>query len=350
MNVVSAFRSSVGGLIASYPTSLEEDRASLHEDISLGPIMREAVRLKIREKELLHSALDFLDEHEQAVVNGSVPFQLALKMKEREASDRREEAHKAFVAEVRARAQLRVQVAQVEVDMGPGLPKLNLTLLEGEDMRTVVTAFCRNNSVDLSNVDALEKALRQRAISPAPLQLMLGVVVPTGDRRILGIPEGSNTTLETHVFCAKNNITKSDECDMLLQRVKQRTEDLTFVRRILLVLPIEAPDARKLKLVIREGEQHDLMQLVSDFFELYFMSQQSVPMVVNEVLKRLPPPAMEIPVGLGGKRKVVARFAAQENITAVTEGFVNYFEIDSSTKLQILKMARAGMAPGTYVV
>lgn len=178
----------------------------------------------------------------------------------------------------------------------------------------------------------------------------MGVVVPTGDRRILAIPEGANATVATHVFCAKNNITKSEECDLLHERVKQRLDDLHFVRRIILVLPIEAPDSRQLRLVIREGEQHDLHQFVADFFELYYMSQQSVPMVVNEVLKRLPAAAIQIPVGLGSKRKVVARFAAEENVTAVTEGFVNFFEIDEGTKLQILKMARAGMAPGTYVV
>jgi hypothetical protein len=254
MNVIAAFRSSVGGLMTSYPTTLDEDRAAARSE--QGPVMREAVRLRVREKEMLLSALDFLDEHENAVLNGSVPFQLQLKMKEREESDRREAAHQAFIAEVRARAAERPVIGQVEVDLGAELGKVDLSLLEGQDVRQVVTSFCKDRGIDLGNVPNLEKALRARVISPPPLLLMLGVVVPTGDRRILGIPEGTNSTLETHVFCARNNVTRSQECADLFVRVQQRLECLAFVRRILLVLPIEAPDSRKLRLVVREVCPH----------------------------------------------------------------------------------------------
>lgn len=314
----------------------------------MGRIMREATRLKVREKELLLSALLFLDAYEQKVLDGSVEFQLLTKMEERAASDRREETHRLFVEEVRARAAERHPVSRVEVDMGEG-QRQNLTLLEGQELGAVVAGFCRSHNVDLGNAAALEKALRARVVSPSPLLLMLGVVVPSGDRRVLGVAEGGNATVDTHVFCARNGIAGS-ECDLLHDRVRQRLYDLTFTRRVLLVLPVEAPDARQLKLVVREGEQHDLPQLVADFLEFYSMSAQSVSMVLGEVLRRLPAVAMQIPVGLGSKRKVVARFAADDNITAVAEGFANFFEIDDGTKLQILKIARAGMAPGTYVV
>ena len=52
-------------------------------------------------------------------------------------------------------------------------------------------------------------------------------------------------------------------------------------------MPITAPDTRKLQLIIREGEQHDLYQFVGDFFELYGMSANSVGGMVAEVNKRL---------------------------------------------------------------
>jgi hypothetical protein len=41
---------------------------------------------------------------------------------------------------------------------------------------------------------------------------LVGVVIPTGERKILGIPEGSNATVETGVFCAKNGI-ETAQCD-----------------------------------------------------------------------------------------------------------------------------------------
>lgn len=59
---------------------------------------------------------------------------------------------------------------------------------------------------------------------------------------------------------------------------------------------------------------------------------------------------LQIPVGLSAQRKVVARFTLADNITAVVEGFANVFEVDEGVKLQLTKLARAGMAPGTYVV
>lgn len=53
-----------------------------------------------REKQLLNSALDYLSQHEVLVKNGSIPFQLELKIKEREESDAREAEQRAFVEEV----------------------------------------------------------------------------------------------------------------------------------------------------------------------------------------------------------------------------------------------------------
>ena len=134
-----------------------------------------------------------------------------------------------------------------------------------------------------------------------------------------------------------------------MKRVQNRLEP-SFIRRILLVVPIDAPDSRKLKLVIREGEQHDIGQIVSDFFELYHMPMESVSMMANEVLKRLPAIATQVPVGLNSRRQVVARFSMNENITAVVEGFANFYELDEEYKIAIMKRARYGMAPGTFMV
>jgi len=126
--------------------------------------------------------------------------------------------------------------------------------------------------------------------------------------------------------------------------------DASFVRRILVILPINAPDTRQLKLIVRQGEQHDLTQFVADFFTIYRLSLNSVGAVVEEINKRLPPTILSIPVNISNRRQVSIRFAEKDNITAVVEGFSNFFEIDQSSKIQILKLARAGMAPGSYVV
>jgi hypothetical protein len=200
-SVVTALRNSVHGLLASYPNTLEEDLRVLRDvDAGVseeGPIMVAAVRLRVREKEILHNALAFLAQHEQRIANGTVPFQLALKAQERVQADLREAEHKLFMEQIRERAKQRPSLATVSVDMGADRPKANLTLEEGRDLRKTVELFCQQHGVKANFVETLETALRKQVVSPAPLLLMMGVVVATGDRKILAIPEGANVTVET---------------------------------------------------------------------------------------------------------------------------------------------------------
>ena len=116
------------------------------------------------------------------------------------------------------------------------------------------------------------------------------MVVPTGHRRILGIPQGVNVTLETHIFCNKYDVMSYDQCDGVLARVRKIVDVPRdkYIRRVILTVPINSPDGRTLTLVIREGEQHDLKQLVTDFFELYRMPFESIDGMVAEVNRRMP--------------------------------------------------------------
>lgn len=353
--VIQSFRATLRNILSAYPSTVEEDEAFLRDhplgSAEGGVIMHHAIRLRLREKELILNTLAYLDDQEIAAKNGSTVYQLDLKRLEREEADRREAAHQAFVEEIRRRAAEKVPLAVVPVDMGNNSPKLNLTLLEGQDVKETVLNFCRMNNVGKNYVATLEKELRARVVSPRPPQLLMGIVVPLGDRRVLAIPEGSNATIETGVFCAKYNITETRDCDRIQERVKQRLIPETFSRRILLSFNVDAPDSRKLALTVREGEQHEVRQFVSDFLENYKMlHENALNVLTSEVLKRLPAPALQIPVSLNSQRKVQIRFAENENITAVVSGFINFFELDQSVALQITRMARYGMAPGTFLV
>jgi len=372
LNVINALQGSIDGLLASYPTTWEEDQrilknheekersdasttstTSTGEEAEMGPVMIAAVKLRSREKEILHDALHFLEGHEAGVRNGSVPFQLELKAQERVEADIREEEHKKFMKEIQDRAKDGPALATLEVDMGAGKPKQNLTLEEGRDLKQTVLLFCQTHGVKANFVQTLEDALRQRVKSPDPLLLMMGAIISTGDRKILAIPEGSNYTVETGVFCTRydssRNPIDSDWCQALLKRVEERLNSNAFQRRVLLVVPVDAPDTRKLKLVIREGEQHDILQIVSDFFELYHIPQYSVNMMANEVIKRLPAVVTQVPVGLHSRRQVAAKFSMGDNVTAVVEAFANFYELEETAKIAIMKRARYGMAPGTFM-
>lgn len=355
LDMVNALRASLTSLLGSYPTTMAEDAAILRDN-TLGTITMHAIGLRYREKEILMNAMAFLDEHERAVGNGTVPFQLALKALEREAANQRDIEHKAFVENVRQLASMKGDVASIEVNMGDSQPKVNLTLLEGNDIKQTIAAFCRQYQIQASYQPQLEKALRARIVNPKPLNLMLGAVTSIGDRHILAVPDGANATIETGVFCvryddSKEDATSSNWCQQLMKRVDERLNPSpAFQRRILLVLPIDAPDGRKLQLVLHEGEQHDLVQYVSDFFEVYRMPRDSVMMVAEEVHKRLPAIVLQLPVGLPGQRQVAIRFSNNDNVTNVVAAFANFFDIEDGLKVAILKKARQGMAPGTFLV
>lgn len=96
--------------------------------------------------------------------------------------------------------------------------------------------------------DKLENALRKKVVNPTPLFLILGVVTPTGDRHILGIPEGTNASIETGVFCIRYGIEGDGECEKLQERVQKRYSgnDGKYTRKILASITVDAPDSRKL--------------------------------------------------------------------------------------------------------
>jgi hypothetical protein len=155
LNVINALRGSIHGLLASYPTTVEMDESILKQyesaaqDAELGdvgdggvdgdgddgagrgrgggPILRGAVRLRLREKTILLSALESLAAHEMAVLNGSIPFQLALKAQERVEATERERVMREYVEEILRRSAVKPDLAVVEVDMGADVPKINLT-------------------------------------------------------------------------------------------------------------------------------------------------------------------------------------------------------------------------------
>jgi hypothetical protein len=220
-NVITALRSSLISMLGSYPTTKDEDHEILLDAragikfADYGPVTLGAISLRLREKELLHSALEWLDRHQEKVSAGNMTFQLEQKALERAEADKRAEAHRLFIEEVQRQAAVREPVASIEVDLGPQspIPKANLTLEEGNDLKDTVQKFCQKYSVGQNFAGTLEAALRKRVKNPAALQLLLGVVVPSGERRILGIPEGVNATVETGVFCAKYNVTDSLHCD-----------------------------------------------------------------------------------------------------------------------------------------
>lgn len=257
--------------------------------------------------------------------------------------------------EVKARLAETVKpLSVVAVDLGPDKGKVNLTLWEGNDLKQTVLDFCRQNNIPSNYIQTLESSLRKQVKMPEPLLLQLGVILPNGDRKILGIPENSNATVETSVFCIRNDIISEDICNPIQERVAARLSaswNTTYNRRILGVMNVDSPDGRQLRMVVHEGEQHDLLQFTSDFLEFYKMnSPQSIEAVANAMNQRLTAATMNIPISLPSKRPVNMRLSQSDNITAVVSAFMDFYEIYEGNMAMLLRKAVYGMSPGSLML
>ena len=360
LNVIETFRVTLQNLLSAYSTTYEEDEFILKEKENIvedgyGPVYLGAIRLRMREKQLLISTIQFLDDHYNQTISGNVPFQIEMKRQERIEADRRSAVRAQFVQDVQKRLkEVEKPLAVVPVDLGSELGKLNLTLWEGNDLKTTVSKFCQTHNIPSSYYQTLQDSLRKQIRNPEPMALQMGVILPTGERRVLGVAEGANATIETSVFCIQHDILDEETCEAIQERVRNRlnaTKDKNYDRNILAVLNVDSPDGRQLKMVVRQGEQHDLLQFTSDFLEFYKMdSPSSIEAVANAVHQRLSAATMNIPVNLPSKRSVSMRLSTFDNYTAVVSAFMDFYEIYEGNTPQMMRMAVYGMSPGSLML
>ena len=218
LDVIEAFENSLSSLLSAYPTTYEEDRAILREkeDVNsdgYGPVYLGAIRLRLREKELLLATLSFLENHKNKTLHGDVPFQIEIKRKEREEADKRNAERQEFIDAIEKRTAEKKSLAYVPVDLGGDKPKQNLTLYEGNDLKATVAQFCRTHGIPSSYISTLENSLKKQVKNPPPLLLLLRVETPLGLSKVLGIPEGLNVTVEVGVFCSEHGYHFKDDCD-----------------------------------------------------------------------------------------------------------------------------------------
>jgi hypothetical protein len=167
----------------------------------------------MREKQLLLSTLQFLENHKNDTLSNRVPYQIEIKRIEREAANLRNIERQNLIDAIEKRTDEKRSLAYVPVDVGADKPKLNLTLREGEDIKEAVLSFCRSNGIPSTYVATLENSLRSQVKNPPPLRLLLRVVTPYGLSKVVGIPEGLNETVEVAVFCAENGYHEKEDCD-----------------------------------------------------------------------------------------------------------------------------------------
>jgi len=259
---VEALRSSVAALLTGYPTTDEDDAPLLGmAPGTVPPITRAIVRLRLRERALLRGTIEALDARAAALKlpagdAGSLRFQMHGREERQEDLRRRIEERAARGAALRERLTKPAPVVVMAVDLPSGA-KANLTVLEGQDLKAAVRDFAVAHQLAQSALAVLETEARKR-VPPASAEALALAhpVVVNGSRYILKVRSGENASAVAEDFCVMHGVPLERTPEVVA--AANETYHKRALRPVVLTVPIDAPDGRKLTLQLRDGEQHEV--------------------------------------------------------------------------------------------
>jgi len=100
-------------------------------------------------------------------------------------------------------------------------------------------------------------------------------------------------------------------------------------RRLLLTIPVRAPDGRELQLQLRDGEQHDIERSLALFAEGTKLDQAMITRSLGSLIEeRLPPAVLRMPVDMGPtKPNLQLRISQGDNVQDVVLTFCEVFGV-----------------------
>ena len=239
-----------------------------------GGLVRSAVAFRLREKRLLKSAMRRMAAREATL--DELEYQVDEKAREARETSARAEARRLRALELRRAYAVPRNLSSVAVDVvtpeekateerPAGARTETLTIREGDDADALVRAFVAAHALDASAVELLLDALgADSAKDPEgerrTLVAAVPVIVPAGTKAVLAVREGDDVDELARTFADLHEI-PDGIVPGLAKRVNE-TVARRLARPLLLRLPVTAPDLRRLRLDVRDGEQHDLARHV----------------------------------------------------------------------------------------
>jgi hypothetical protein len=174
-----------------------------------------------------------------------------------------------------------------------------------------------------------KKKIKSTGQDKIPAAQLIQRVVVNASRQLLLVPGGKeiNTTEVTREWCLVHNVSDIS-CTSVQQAVNlsitQRTK-----RRLLLTIPVRAPDGRELQLQLRDGEQHDVERSLALFAEAAKLDGAVITRSLrNLVEERLPPAVLRMPVDMGPtKPNLQLRISQGDNVQDVVLTFCEVFGV-----------------------
>eukprot|EP00750_Incisomonas_marina_P000872 INCI10678.1.p1 GENE.INCI10678.1~~INCI10678.1.p1 ORF type:complete len:211 (-),score=39.13 INCI10678.1:166-798(-) len=167
---------------------------------------------------------------------------------------------------------------------------------------------------------------------------------------------GVNVSQTVRKACAQWNVSLDMENyeareDSLVDRVQQVLED-HLGRNVLVEIPLDAPDGRKLVLQVRQGQQHDLQTTVRCFVDAVGLPASSVSQIVAAVEQRLPASAVAIPINVPNRRKVDLKVSASTpgSVKEEVSEFCKWNQLPDSNVPTLVKSALKGINPNAFIL
>ena len=340
---IDALLNTVHELQKGYKTTIEEDE-NLLELSTNSKIQRSVIVARKREKELLLSVENYLDDRRENLLN--LPHQIEAieeQEKERKRLAIEHEAWKKKVAEEESKPK---PVMTLPVNLGKG-NRPNFTVHEGEDLEQAALLFAQTHGLTDKGLKSIVKSARKRIQKQPKLMFFTKIILAEGLAAGIRVMEGENVTEVIQRFCALHDLTKQ-QTNLTIHSVRSKYEKRVN-RSILLSFPVTVPDGRSINIDIRQGEQHDLVTHFQDL-GLAMKLNIDVMQIANVAFQRLKKVLVQLPIALPQRRPLTLNVREGDDPKELVEAFCELYGLPLESAPQILTPVLRGIYPEAIVV
>jgi hypothetical protein len=248
-----------------------------------------------------------------------------------------------------------------------------LTVYRGDDLSAKVQQFFSDNVLSREAMPIVEKKLRVAARKTGATSLLMAVpvILDDGRLRVLAvfanysdaqfdisdadhIAENVNMTQIVRKAFARWNVSLDMENyehreEIFVDRMTVLLND-HLRRKIIIQLPLDAPDGRKLILEVRQGQQHDLETTVRCFVEAVGLSLNSIRQIIGAIEQRLPQALVQLPVAIPNRRKI-SLSVAHDTVPSIREEVAQFCRWNQLPDMNVPNLVRAalkGVNPNSF--
>ncbi len=350
LNVMRDIRSNAVSTIQADEAALAAARRS-----GGSPLLQAAIRIRISEKRILDSTITIVEDMLNNLEGREYQVDRIRLRKEEEKAERArqiEYLNQLAAESSRDHIAVALNVSLEDPDTG-NVREIECVVKKGRFLDDVVRNFARKHNLPEESAQALRQALLERAPAEPPFLISRVFTLPSGLKRTLLVKDGANITEAVYRFAAQHNLTEGEPLQGHF--VTKQLNDTIFAaaearkqRKLLLAVPVDGPDGRKLTFEIREGEQHDIYQTAVQFAAAYKIHNSFSENLANQAHQRLQPQVAEIPINMG-EMTVPFRVRNGDDLDVTIPGFMKMYGLQDNALQVIKEQVVEAVPPGAQI-